>query len=187
MQGRGCKPNFQSAFMFVFFQWHRYMRVNTFSTSTSSAKGKPQRATCPPTLHSSALVFRRAHSSGQSCPPPSRRTPRILFPSSFLSTVEHAGKGEHAPSEFADWNATCWHRYVAQLAVFPPPVSVLIACRPWQRSHSASGRQAFSMLFRTHSAFVPELSVSRYLCTSKTRPVKEPSGFLTAESAAAEP
>ena len=69
----------------------------------------------------------------------------------------------------------------------PPPVSVLNAWRPWQRSHAASGAHAFATLFVVHSAFVPELSKSRYLCTSKIRPVMDPSGFVTLFSASAEP
>ena len=72
-------------------------------------------------------------------------------------------------------------------ATLPPPVSVLNAWRPWQRSHAASGAHAFATLFVVHSAFVPELSKSRYLCTSKIRPVMDPSGFVTFLSASAEP
>lgn len=43
------------------------------------------------------------------------------------------------------------------------------------------------MLFVTHSVCVPELSLSRYWCTSKMRLVVLPSGFTTLASAAAEP
>ena len=91
------------------------------------------------------------------------------------------------PSEFCSWKATCWHMKVAQLSVFPPPVSVLIAWRPFSRSQVERGCQALSILLVTHSEFVPELSLSRYLCTSKMRPVMLPSGLVTLLSAAAEP
>lgn len=43
------------------------------------------------------------------------------------------------------------------------------------------------MLLVTHSALVPELSESRYLCTSKTRFVVVPSRLVIVESAAALP
>ena len=43
------------------------------------------------------------------------------------------------------------------------------------------------MSLPTHCVWVPELSSSRYLCTSKTRFVGEPSGLLTFARAAAEP
>jgi len=43
------------------------------------------------------------------------------------------------------------------------------------------------MLFVTHSACVPLLSESRYLCISNTRLVVVPSGFVTVCSAAKEP
>lgn len=43
------------------------------------------------------------------------------------------------------------------------------------------------MLFVTHSALVPELSESRYLCTSKIRLVVVPSRFLIVDRAAALP
>ena len=44
-----------------------------------------------------------------------------------------------------------------------------------------------SMASVTHSAWVPELSESRYLCTSKIRSVVEPSASLTLERASALP
>lgn len=56
----------------------------------------------------------------------------------------------------------CWHRYFWQLAVFPPPVSLLRAWRLLVRSQSASGEKAVEMLSVTHSVCVPELSESRY-------------------------
>ena len=96
-------------------------------------------------------------------------------------------RGRNPPSELAFWYATCWHMNVSHDATFPPPVSVLNACRPLQRSHSASGAHALSMLFVTQSSCVPELSESRYLCTSKMRFVTLPSGFVTFLSASAEP
>lgn len=97
--------------------------------------------------------------------------------------------------------------YVTQLALLPPPVSVLKACRPLHRSHCASGAHAVSMLFVTHSWLVPlevryevisafssvdkgvayELSESKYLCTSKMRFSIPPSGLVTLLSASAEP
>ena len=40
---------------------------------------------------------------------------------------------------------------------------------------------------RRSYGWVPELSLSRYLCTSKTRLVTEPSGFATPRSAGPEP
>ena len=64
------------------------------------------------------------------------------------------GRG-HAPSELAFWYATCSHMNCSHDATFPPPVSVLNAWRPLQRSHSASGAHALSMLFVTHSSCVP--------------------------------
>ena len=71
--------------------------------------------------------------------------------------------------------------------MFPPPVSVLSASLLFWRSQSARGSNASEMLSVTHSAWVPELSESRYLCTSKTRFVVLLSKLTTAESAAAEP
>ena len=55
------------------------------------------------------------------------------------------------------------------------------------RSHVASGEKAVDTLSVVHSACVPELSLSRYLCTSKTRFVAVPSGFVTFSKAAPEP
>ncbi len=64
-------------------------------------------------------------------------------------------KERDAPSELASWKAICSHRNCSQDATFPPPVSVLNAWRPLQRSHSASGPNALSMLFFTQSSCVP--------------------------------
>lgn len=62
-----------------------------------------------------------------------------------------------------------------------------MACRPFVRSQVASGANAESILFVTQSVWVPELSESRYLCTSKIRFVVVPSRFLIMDRAAAEP
>jgi hypothetical protein len=84
-------------------------------------------------------------------------------------------------------NCNSSHRYFWQLAVLPPPVSVSIAFLLFCLSHAARGLKAVSMLFFTHSVCVPELSLSRYLCTSMMRLLVVPSGFLTLFKAAAEP
>lgn len=81
-------------------------------------------------------------------------------------------------------NATCAQRYFSQEAVLPPPVSVFNACRLLVRSQVARGWKASAILSVTHSACVPELSLSRYLWTSKIRPVVELSGFVIGSSAA---
>ena len=57
------------------------------------------------------------------------------------------------------------HRFCSQLAVFPPPISELKAIPLFVRSQVASGLKALLMLSVTHSACVPGLSLSRYLCT----------------------
>jgi hypothetical protein len=62
-----------------------------------------------------------------------------------------------------------------------------MAFLPFCLSQVASGLNAVSMLFFTHSVWVPELSLSRYLCTSMMRLLVVPSGFLTLFRAAAEP
>jgi len=86
------------------------------------------------------------------------------------------------------WKAICWHMKVMHDAVsYPPPVSVLNACRPLHRSHWANGAQASSILLVVHSGLVPELSKSRYLWTSNMRFVVLPSRFTTFLSASAEP
>ncbi|KAI9644059.1 hypothetical protein NHQ30_007411 [Ciborinia camelliae] len=78
-------------------------------------------------------------------------------------------------------------KYVSQLAVFPPPVSLNIACLPFVRSQVAKGANTESILFVTHSALDPELSESRYLCTSKTKFVVVPSRLVIVDRAAALP
>ena len=55
------------------------------------------------------------------------------------------------------------------------------------RSHVARGEKAVDMLSVVHSTCVPELSLSRYLWTSKTRFVAVPSGLVTFSKAGPEP
>ncbi len=52
--------------------------------------------------------------------------------------------------------------------------------------HLISIAPIFAALERAYG-WVPELSLSRYLCTSKTRLVTEPSGFVTPRSAGPDP
>ena len=69
----------------------------------------------------------------------------------------------------------------------PPPISESRACLFSRRSHVASGSKAMSVSFPVQAGCVPELSSSRYLCTSKTRLSVEPSRFLTFANAGPEP
>lgn len=55
------------------------------------------------------------------------------------------------------------------------------------RREAARGWKALEISFETHSAWVPELSESRYLWTSKTRFVVDLSRLVTVDSAAREP
>lgn len=142
------------------------------------------------TLHS-ASVSRSAHSFARIPPLPNPCIPNIHRHFDCTSSALFPLQGSPVrslvlPSTHFRY-CSCEHRYFWQLAVFPPPVSVSIACRLLLLSQSASGWNAFATLSLTHSVCVPELSESRYLCTSMINPVVELSGFLTSESAAALP
>lgn len=69
----------------------------------------------------------------------------------------------------------------------PAPVSLTRACRWFVRSQVATGSKVSAILSVTQVLWSPELSMSRYLCKSKTRSVVELSGFVTVAIVAPHP
>lgn len=80
-------------------------------------------------------------------------------------------------------------REVLRLAFeeLPAPVSPTIACRPLALKKAATRENASLMLSVVQSAWVPELSTSRYLWMSSISPSVEPSGLVTLMRAAFDP
>jgi hypothetical protein len=117
--------------------------------------------------------------------PPTQYNPgkhQSLHCSWLLAYLPASGRGRRYLTNAICVHSICWHD-----ATFPPPVSEFRAILLFVRSHVARGWKAPDILSVVHSACVPLLSLSKYLCTSKTRFVVEPSGLVTLSKAGPDP